>query len=149
MRRTSSRVAVALVAAALTAAAGGCRDRDAPRRDGAGDLRRYTVRGEVVQLPPAAAGVRTVSLRHEALDDFADASGTVVGMSAMRMSFEVAPAVSLEDVQVGDKVEVRLAVGWSPPLLRIEALRKLPAGTVLELRPARPPAGGGSAPPGR
>ena len=117
----------ASAAAAPTAAAG----------DG---LHRYTVRAEIVRLPDPAAPRREVALRHEAIDDFADASGKVVGMGAMVMPFELAPGVSLDGVGVGEKVEARFAVGWSPPVLRVEELRKLPASTALEFRAARPPA---------
>lgn len=124
-----------LVLAGLLAAA--CTDRGggAPAAAGNG-LRRYTVRGEVVKLP-APGAARAMAVRHEAIDDFVDASGATVGMNAMVMTFEVAPAVSLDGVAVGDKVEVRLAVGWSPPVLRVDALRRLPPDTALEFRKAR------------
>lgn len=102
------------------------------------ELHRYTVRGEIVRLP-AATGPRQLSLRHEAIDDFADAAGKVVGMGSMVMPFDLAPGVALDGLQAGAKVEARIAVGWSPPLLQIEQLKELPADTTLELRAARPP----------
>lgn len=137
-RRVLAAAALSLAALALA----GC--RDAGRSPGAtgeaaDGLRRYTVRAEIVRVPDAAAGKREVSLRHEAIDDFADANGKVVGMGSMVMPFELAPAVSVDGLGVGDKVEARFAVGWSPPVLRVEQLRKLPAGTALEFRAARPP----------
>lgn len=135
VRKPPSVVAATLL---LATAIAGCSDRrgGAPAADVAGGLRRYTVRGEVVKLP--APGVpRALAVRHEAIDDFADASGAVVGMSSMVMTFDVAPAVSLDGVGVGDKVELQLAVGWSPPALRVDALRRLPAETALEFRKAR------------
>lgn len=135
-----SRALPALAAATLLAvtASAGCGDRrgGAPAADRAGGLRRYTVRGEVVKLP-VAGPARALAVRHEAIDDFADASGAVVGMSSMVMTFDVAPAVSLDGVAVGDKIELQLAVGWSPPALRVDALRRLPAETALEFRRAR------------
>ena len=141
----SSILRAALVASLSLLLATGlaCRDtsRSAPPGQAEDGLRRYTVRAEVVRLPEAAARNREVALRHEAIDDFADASGKVVGMGSMVMPFEVGPAVALDGVAVGDKVEARFAVGWSPPVLRIEQLRKLPADTALEFRAARPPAG--------
>ncbi len=121
-----------------------CRDKGRPSGaagEAADGLRRYTVRAEVVRLPDATGGAREVALRHEAIDEFADATGKVVGMGSMVMPFELAPGVVLDGVGVGDKVEARLAVGWSPPTLRVEQLRKLPADTALEFRAARPPAG--------
>jgi hypothetical protein len=57
------------------------------------------------------------------------------------MPFDLAPGVPLDDLRVGDKVEARIAVGWSPPLLQVEQLRKLPPGTPLEYRAARPASG--------
>lgn len=134
-----------VLAAALLSllALAGCRDSGravGPSGDAADGLRRYTVRAELVRLPDPAAARREVSLRHEAIDDFADAGGKVVGMGSMVMPFELAPGVSLEGLGVGEKVEARFAVGWSPPVLRVEQLRKLPAGTALEFRAARPPA---------
>ena len=131
----------ALLALALLALAPGCRDGGGGARDEkSSGMRRYTVRGEVVRLSEGSTGARQVGLRHEAIDDFVNQAGKTVGMGSMVMSFEAAPGVSLEDVRVGDKVEVQLAVGWSPPTLRIEQLRKLPAGTALEFREARPTA---------
>ncbi len=144
----SPRIATLLVVAVLSLA--GCREKEraTPDTQGAG-VRRYSVRGEVVQLPPPVAGTRKVSIRHQAIDDFVNQSGATVGMAAMMMQFDVAPGVTLDDVRVGDKVEFQLAVGWSPPLLRIDALRKLPQDTALEFRPARPPGGGGAERPVR
>ena len=147
--RPTARVrATVLLLAVLSLA--GCREKEraTPDTQGAG-VRRYSVRGEVVQLPPPAAGTRKVSIRHQAIDDFVNQSGATVGMAAMMMQFDVAPQVALDDVRVGDKVEFQLAVGWSPPLLRIDALRKLPQDTALEFRPARPPGGGGAERPAR
>lgn len=134
-----------LPAALLLLALAACRDSApapaaGPAPGPADGLRRYTVRAELVRLPDPAAPRREVALRHEAIDDFADANGKVVGMGAMVMPFELAPGVSLDGLAAGEKVEARFAVGWSPPLLRVEQLRKLPADTALEFRAARPAA---------
>lgn len=138
----SPRVALVLLALVALSVSTACRESGrAPAADDASaKLRRYTVRGEIVSLP-GPAGPRQLSLRHEAIDDFADASGKVVGMGSMVMPFDVAPGVALGDLRAGDKVEVRFAVGWSPPLLQVEQLSKLPGETALEFRAARPPAG--------
>lgn len=136
----SARVGLGLLALALSASSA-CRESGrAPAADSTSELRRYTVRGEIVSLP-GAAGPRQLSLRHEAIDDFADASGKVVGMGSMVMPFDLAPEVALGELRAGDKVEVRIAVGWSPPLLRIEQISRLPGDTALEFRAARPPPG--------
>jgi Cu/Ag efflux protein CusF len=97
------------------------------------------VRGEVVQAPsPVAAGIQ-VLVRHEAIDDFVDASGKVVGMDAMVMPFEVAPQFMARDLAVGEKVEVRFSMDWSEPRLRVERIDRLPPGTTLVFRAARIP----------
>jgi hypothetical protein len=142
--RLWSQLAPTVLAVALVTAAHGCRDGSGSRSaDDAEGARRYTVRGEIVRLPAApVGGARQVAIRHEPLHDFVNEAGAVVGMDSMVMQFDVAPAIALDDVRLGDKVEVRLAVAWSPPLLRIEQLRKLPADTVLLFGEARPKTGG-------
>jgi Cu/Ag efflux protein CusF len=145
-RGLSGQLAPVVLAVALVTVAHGCRDDSGSRSgdDAAGaGARRYTVRGEIVRLPAAPSGsARQVAIRHEPLHDFVNEAGAVVGMNSMVMQFEVAPEVALDDVRLGDKVEVRLAIAWSPPLLRIEQLRKLPADTVLVFGEARPKTGG-------
>ena len=99
--------------------------------------RVYVVRGEVVQAPsPVVAGIQ-VLVRHEAIDDFVDASGKVVGMDAMVMPFEAAASAAPKDLAAGDKVEVRFSMDWKEPRLRVERIQRLPPGTALEFRAAR------------
>lgn len=99
--------------------------------------RAYVVRGEVVQRPsPVVAGIE-VLVRHEAIDDFVDASGKVVGMDAMIMPFEVDPSAAPKDLVAGDKVEVRFTMDWKEPRLRVERIERLPPGTVVTFRAAR------------
>jgi Cu/Ag efflux protein CusF len=100
-------------------------------------VRRYTVRGEVVGLPEG--GGRELSLRHEAIHDFVDRSGAVVGMNAMVMPFPVEPGVSLEGIAEGDKVRFGFAVDWDRNRFVIESLEELPPNTVLDFGKARPP----------
>jgi Cu/Ag efflux protein CusF len=136
------RIAPVMLTITLVAIAPGCRDGGGSRSgdEAATNARRYTVRGEIVRLPAPSGGARQVAIRHEPIDDFVNEAGAVVGMDSMVMQFDVAPAVALDDVRLGDEVEVRLAIAWSPPLLRIEQLRKLPADTVLHFGEARPKA---------
>jgi len=99
--------------------------------------RAYVVRGEVVQAPsPVTAGIQ-VLVRHEAIDDFVDASGKVVGMDAMVMPFEVETALAEKDLAKGDKVEIRFTMDWGEPQLRVERIGRLPPGTALTFRSAR------------
>jgi Cu/Ag efflux protein CusF len=90
-----------------------------------------------MQAPaPVTSGIQ-VLVRHEAIDDFVDASGKVVGMDAMVMPFEVATLRVPRGLSVGDKVEVRFSMDWKEPQLRVERIERLPAGTALEFRAAR------------
>jgi Cu/Ag efflux protein CusF len=99
--------------------------------------RTYTVRGEVVQAPAPVASGAQVLVRHEAIDDFVDATGKVVGMDAMVMPFDVAAPLTAKDLGVGDKVEVRFSMDWKGPRLRVERMERLPSGTTLRFGPAR------------
>ena len=127
-------------AAALLLVLAACSASTPPAPAGA---RVYVVRGEVVQPPaPVAAGIQ-VLLRHEAIDDFVDATGKVVGMDAMVMPFDVAPPLSARDLVVGDKVEVRFSMDWKEPRLRVERMDRLPRGTPLTFRAARSAGSGG------
>jgi Cu/Ag efflux protein CusF len=110
---------------------GGCHEA------GRAELRRYSVRAEIVQLPDPRSRNPELTVRHEAIDEFADASGAVVGMDAMVMPFGIGPSVSLAGLAVGDKVEVLIAVDWSRPAFGIERLRKLPEDTALHFGAAR------------
>lgn len=92
----------------------------------------YTVRGEITELPDDAAGA--VYIRHEAIPDFKTIGGTVQGMDAMTMPFELDPGVALESLNVGDKVEFALRIEWEPEIRQtITAVTVLPEDTVLEL----------------
>jgi hypothetical protein len=126
------RGARALLLALL--AAGSC--TSSPPAEGAPaspSSRRYTVRAEVIRLPEAGAPLRELVLRHEAIPDFVGQEGRVVGMEAMVMPLEVARALPLEGVRVGDKVEIVLEVDWSRPSYRVVHLSLLPVSTVLDL----------------
>lgn len=86
----------------------------------AGDVQRYTVEGEVVYLP--SESVPAVTIRHQAVEDFVDMDGEVVGMEAMTMPFPVAEGVELEGIEPGDPVRFVLEVEWEgdPPYRLIE-----------------------------
>jgi Cu/Ag efflux protein CusF len=123
-------LAAAVVLALLLPA---CRNDPAPTPGEA--ARRYTVRGEIVSVRDAP---RELTLRHEAIDDFADRSGAVVGMNAMVMPFPVGRGVPTDGVAPGDKVRVRFAMDWEKNQIAIESIEKLPADTALEFGKARP-----------
>ena len=121
---TPAKIACAALLAVLS-----CSERGAPASAGA---RRYTVRGEVVRIA-AAETPPSLSLRHEAIPDFADASGAVIGMSAMVMPFPVAQGVSLAELEPGDKVRFTFVMDWQRNAMRIERIEELPRDTALDL----------------
>jgi Cu/Ag efflux protein CusF len=91
----------------------------------------YEMRGEIVRLPPA--GSREIAIRHEAVPDFRDEQGKVVGMGSMTMPFTLAPGLALESLAPGDRVHFTLEMRWQEPreIARISRIEKLPAGTRL------------------
>lgn len=100
--------------------------------------RNHIVRAEVTQVP--SPGSSELYLRHEAIDDWAGRDGTVQGMDTMTMGFAVAEDVSLDGIEVGDKVEATLRVDWQADMpVEITGLRELPPDTKLEFRAARAP----------
>lgn len=117
----------------------------APERIRAADLDRpkaapsatYTVRGEVAALPEVGKPSTELMIRHEAIDNFANRKGEVVGMSAMIMEFPPQKGVDVRSLRLGDKVEVEFSVWWTtaPPWLATR-ITKLPAETKLEYRKA-------------
>ncbi|CAN5858558.1 hypothetical protein BH11PLA1_BH11PLA1_20890 [soil metagenome] len=102
----------------------------------------YTIRGQVISIPIPGQRTSEFRVKHEAIDDFKDKDGVLVGMSSMIMEFPPAPGVSLADLAVGDKVSLTFSIWWgqSPPWLATE-ITKLPADTALEFRAKRTPPG--------
>lgn len=117
----------AIAAAVLLALAGcaGCAERE-DRAVVSG--RNYRLRGVVVALP--GAGDASLTLSHEALPDFVDSRGELVGMDAMTMPFPLGRDVALEGVEVGDQVECTLHVDWEAERpVEVTVVRELPAGS--------------------
>ncbi|HTP30486.1 MAG TPA: copper-binding protein [Anaeromyxobacteraceae bacterium] len=76
-------------------------------------------------------------LRHEAIPEFTDKSGVVVGMDSMVMPFPVSANVSLAGLTPGDKIEFVFSVDWVQGKYLIESLKKLPAETMLKMEKAQ------------
>jgi hypothetical protein len=93
------------------------------------------VRAEVVELPDRAGG--SLTLRHEAVDDFTDETGAVVGMNSMIMPFPVGREASLKGITVGDKSEATFVIDWDQGFMELERITKLPRETVLHFGKAR------------
>ncbi len=124
---------VPLVALPLLAALACQRASDArPAAAVAGQ--RYTVRAEVVALPPRPGD--PLMLRHEPIPDFVDRSGAVVGMRAMVMPFPVSAEVPLAGLAPGDKIRFTLSVDWAQGRYLVERIERLPPETALETGPS-------------
>ena len=121
--------------------ASGCKGQPPPAATGSAP-RKYDVRGEVVRLPSPDRRASQLMVRHEAIPGFVDRSGQVVGMDAMVMEFDVAPALLPPALAVGDKIALTLVMDWDHPPVAVERVERLPAGTPLEFGPARRGEGG-------
>lgn len=93
----------------------------------------HTVRGRVMKLPIAGDPSSSFSLFHEEIADWLRPDGTR-GMGAMVMPFPLASGVSVDDLRVGDIVELSVRQYKTGPLpYETLSVRKLPADTVLTL----------------
>lgn len=95
----------------------------------------YTVKGIVESLPTIDKPQSELRVHHEAIDDFADRDGKVVGMNSMTMEFPPAKGVDISSLKVGDKVVLTFSVWWkqSPPWLATK-IETLPPETPIEFR---------------
>ena len=126
IRRVATVFAVTSAIAAI-ATVGCSRPPEAP----AVTVESYAMRGEIVRLP--AAGSREMAIRHEAVPDFRDETGKVVGMEAMTMPFTLVQGVGIDGLAPGDKIAFTLEMRWRDPreIARISRIERLPAGTML------------------
>ncbi|MEO0514701.1 MAG: copper-binding protein [Planctomycetota bacterium] len=94
----------------------------------------YEVRGEITSLPDADNPTTSLNIKHEAIPDFVDAQGKIVGMDTMTMPFPPAEGLDLAPFSVGDKVEVTFEVTWAPGQNGWEAtaIKPLPPETELD-----------------
>ncbi|MCW5765617.1 MAG: hypothetical protein KIT68_06550 [Phycisphaeraceae bacterium] len=99
----------------------------------------YKVRGLVVSLPKRGDARSNFYVRHEAIDDFRNKDGKIIGMSAMEMEFPPEAGVSFDGIAVGDPVEIAFSVWWGEtPAWLATKVTKLPAGTALVFEKAKP-----------
>ena len=141
MRSTTAiRLLTAVLFATAALATPGC---SAPPVKSAAPDSSYAMRGEIVRLP--ASGAHDITIRHEAVPDFRDEAGKIVGMEAMTMPFTLAAPVSqaaLDSLAPGDRVAFTLEMRWQDPheLARISRIEKLPEGTRLSWEASLPAA---------
>lgn len=95
----------------------------------------YYSRAEVVALPVDGGGI---TLRHEAIPTFLSIKGEMVGMQPMQMPFPLGEGVSIEGIEVGDKVEFTFEVDWDPGFF-IVSISALPEETELDFSKKDPP----------
>ena len=138
--------------AAALLGVGGC-SSEAPAPQTAAFEQVYTTRGIVKGLPDPSMPGNTLSIQHEAIPEFVNGAGEMSGMRSMTMPFpSLEPGVSLEGLEVGDKIRFSFGVTWRPsespgstrriPSWTVTAIEELPADTELVFgeRPAAVPA---------
>jgi Cu/Ag efflux protein CusF len=96
----------------------------------------YTARGEITKID---AATREVYVHHEALPEFRDEQGAVVGMESMSMPFTPGPGIDLGALTVGQRVEFEFGIRWrAAPRLELRRATPLPPGTRLAFDEAEP-----------
>ncbi|MBL8764203.1 MAG: copper-binding protein [Phycisphaerae bacterium] len=133
------RIAAVAAAALFGVFGGACSDAN-PRHARPAPSAVYVTRGIIEQLPDPAKPAAQFMVHHEAIDNYANADGRVVGMGSMVMEFPPEKGISLSGLRVGDKVELTFAVWWGrPSRWAATNVVKLPDTTTLEFRRAKPP----------
>lgn len=88
----------------------------------------YQMTGIVKGLPGKGRAQNEVLIKHEAVPDYRDSSGKVVGMSAMTMPFYLKEGLSLEGIKVGDKVAFKMTASFEPSFKEeVVAIRRVEA----------------------
>lgn len=95
----------------------------------------YTTRGVITGLP--GRGTLYVQVHHEEIPEFVNKAGEKTGMKEMIMDMPNAlPDVKLDAFAIGDKVSMTFEVRYkTDPRMVITKMDKLPADTVMNLRP--------------
>jgi Cu/Ag efflux protein CusF len=92
----------------------------------------YRTRAQVVEVHGSGDDLR-VTVKHEAIPDFKDRSGTPSTMPAMVMAFGVGPQVDVKALTPGSLWALTFDVSWQrEPVVRITEARALPADVKLD-----------------
>jgi Cu/Ag efflux protein CusF len=79
------------------------------------DVFSYSVKGVVKALPGNGRANNEIIVKHEAIPDYRDESGNIVGMMAMTMPFYLAKTTKLDGgISVGDAVEMNVEQRLKP-----------------------------------
>lgn len=128
-RNLSNTTLLLLILLALTACSG-----EAPQNPSA-PPEAYQVQGLIRHLPDADRPVQEILIHHEAIPNFKDDEGHVVGMNAMSMPFPITDRSMIEGLAAGDKIDFEFEVSFGgSPGLRLTRIEKLPPETELDFK---------------
>jgi Cu/Ag efflux protein CusF len=119
-----------LILAVQSAAADstGCKHHAAPQTSSSSSDKQfnYTIKGIIKALPGDGRAKNEILVKHEAIPDYRDEGGELVGMAAMTMPFYISDKISLAEFKVGDKIEMvleqRIGVKFSEEVISIKRL---------------------------
>lgn len=125
-------VGLAITPLALT----GCGTEEAAPQTAA----RYTTQGRVVMVKTPDSPASSLKIHHEAIPNFVDGQGRVVGMPSHPMDFpRVAEGIDAASLEVGQAVRITFDVTWEPsPGWIITELEMLPPDTRFAFEPETP-----------
>jgi len=94
----------------------------------------YTCKGRLESIQPTANGYGFLNIKHEAVPDFRDEKGAVVGMGVMTMAFAYGPGIDPAALTVGGAIKMVFVMDYAAePKLSITSIEGLPKGTPLAL----------------
>ncbi len=91
------------------------------------DSTTYSMKGIIKALPGNGRAPNEVLIKHDAVPEYRNRSGEVVGMSAMTMPFYLRKDVSVGELKVGDTVEFKVEAHFEPRFTEeIVSINKVP-----------------------
>jgi len=96
---------------------------------------RYSVRGTVISVEQGKDGRSQVTLLHEAIPEFKNQTGMVVGMEPMAMTFTASEELPTGSLQPQAKIQIVFEVHWnSAERLLLKEFQLLDDDTPLEFK---------------
>jgi hypothetical protein len=130
--RNGPLLAAGLVVCSLGLSSCGEGSGSNPSQQTAAPDARYTTQGRVAMVVSPDSPASTFKIHHEAIPNFVNGQGEVVGMNSHPMDFpNVAEGIDVGSLKVGDPVRFTFDVTWgeSTPKWVITELELLPEGT--------------------
>lgn len=91
------------------------------------DMATYSIKGVIKALPGKGRAANEVLIQHEAIPEYRNRSGEVVGMSAMTMPFYLREGTQLGELTIGDAVEFKVEAHFEPRFTEeIVSIKKAP-----------------------